>query len=381
MDYLVKEFEMTDGYSGFATEAIQKAIDACYAGGGGRVILESGIYLSQTIYLKSNVELHICADAKLQGSTNPEDYTDFTAPGFLHENAAEGNSKALICASGAENIAITGEGEINGVGPTFYNTDITSGQIFYGKPDIPRPRMVILYDCRNVRFENISLVDSPCWTVWLIACEQVDIRGIKIIGDQKMINNDGIDIDSCRHVTVSDCTLKTGDDCIILRAIQPVLERTAVCEDVTVTNCLLDSCCQGIRVGCPSDNIIRNCSFSNIKINGRNGINIDNPRRYLHNENNGSMDLHDIRFTDIEIISGGYPIRIYVEDGIRLKRLSDIHFKNVSVTAPLPVTLCGNTGTVVKDIIFDNLEFNISGSEEIVCHHCRGIIVNNVEIS
>ncbi|MCK4983545.1 MAG: hypothetical protein KAS17_11510, partial [Victivallaceae bacterium] len=92
-------------------------------------------------------------------------------------------------------------------------------------PEIPRPRMILFYECRNVKIEDTSFVDSPCWTIWLIACEQVNIHRVKVIGDQKIINNDGIDIDSCRNVTISDSFLKTGDDCIIIRAIQPVLEK------------------------------------------------------------------------------------------------------------------------------------------------------------
>ncbi|MBU8901534.1 MAG: hypothetical protein KOO69_02225 [Victivallales bacterium] len=382
MNYSLKEFGATGDGKTFDTSSIQKAIDTCASAGGGRVIVEPGTYLTKTIYLQSNVELHLVAGAKLQGSDNPDDYDDFTARGFKHENAAEGNTKCLICASFAENIAITGSGEINGAGASFYDTDIPDNQKFYGKPEIARPRMLMLYECRNVKIEDTSFIDSPCWTMWLIACEEVNIHRVKVLADQKMINNDGIDIDSCRNVTVSDSFLKTGDDSIIVRAIQPVLEKPAICERVTITNCVLDSCCQGIRVGCPSDNIIRNCTFSNLVIDGiGSGINIDNPKRYLKFDCNGLMDLHNIMFSNITINSGSYPIRIYVEDGIKLQRLSGITFSDIRITGEEPITLTGCVETAIEDIRFNNVQVETSNSSCIICNHCQGIKMNNVEFS
>ena len=382
MNYSVKEFGAVADGEIFDTSAIQKAVDTCSVAGGGSVLFEPGVYLTETIYLRSNVELHLTAGAKLQGSTDPDDYDDFTASGFKHESAAEGNTKCLICASGVENIAITGSGEINGAGPAFYDTDIPSGQSFYNKPDMPRPRMIIFYECQNVKMEDISFVDSPCWTLWLIACENVNIHRVKVLGDQKMINNDGIDIDSCRQVTLSDCFLKTSDDCIILRAIQPVLEKPAICERVTVTNCVLDSRCQAIRVGCPSDNIIRNCTFTNLVIDGSgNGINIDNPKRYLKPGCTGSMDLHDIMFSNITINSQNCPIRIDVEDGVTLQRLSGITFSNIRAKGVKPLTLTGCKETTIKDIRFNNVQIETTGNEAIICRFVQGIKMDNVELS
>ena len=364
------------------TVAIQAAIDECSKQGGGKVVVEPGIYLTSSLYLRDNVELHLCAGSKLQGSSNPDDYDDFRAQGFIHRYCPEKNSKFLIGAAGVNNIAITGTGEINGAGPDFYDTNIAPSAVFYAKPPLPRPRMIMFYDCRNVKFEDTSFIDSPCWTFWLIACEQVNIHRIKIIGDQKMINNDGIDIDSCRNVTMSDCLLKTGDDCLILRAIQKVLERPAICENVTITNCVLDSCCQGIRVGCPGDNIIRNCTFSNIVINGRGtGINIDNPKRYLPEGSSGSMDLQDIMFSNFTITSERWPIRIFVEEGVKLRNLSKITFSDFRAKSKMPCLILGNEDTIIEDICFNNMHIETNGEDAISCRHCRRIKMNNVELS
>ena len=382
MNYSVKEFGATGDGKTFDTASIQKTIDICSSEGGGKVVFDAGVYLTKTIYLRSNVELHVPTGAKIQGSTSPEDYDDFKADGFKHEFAGEGNTKCLICASGIENIAIIGSGEINGAGPAFYDTDIPAGQRFYNKPDIARPRMVLFYECRNVKMEDTSFVDSPCWTMWLIACENINIHRVKVLGDQKMINNDGIDIDSCQNVSISDSFLKTGDDCIIIRAIQAVLEKPAICERVTITNCILDSCCQGIRVGCPSDNIIRNCTFSNLVIDGTgNGINIDNPKRYLKPGCNGLMDLHDIMFSNITINSQNCPIRIYVEDGVELQRLSGITFSDIRAKGVLPVTLTACKETIIEDIRFNNVQVETKDTEGIICRFIQGIKMDNVELS
>lgn len=380
--YSVKAFGAIGNGIDKDTEAIQKAIDKCASDGGGRVIFERGVYLAGTLCLRSNVELHLMSGAKIQGSSNPNDYYDFTAPGFKHEMAAEGGSKCLICAYGEENVSITGSGEINGAGPTFYDTNSVLWERFYDKPKTPRPRMIIFYKCRNVKFEDTSFVDSPCWTFWLINCQYVNIHRIKVIGDQKMINNDGIDIDSCRYVTISDSFLKTGDDCLILRAVQEVQDDPAICEDVTVNNCVLDSCCQGIRVGCPGDNVIRNCAFSNLIINGAgNGINIDNPKRYLPKDCAGLLDVHNILFSNININCSGHPIRIFVEDGIKLRRLSGFSFSNFRIRSGLPCLITGCKETIINDIIFNDIKIETVGKEAIICRDCRGIKFNNVELA
>ncbi len=383
MNFNIKDFgAIGDGVTN-DTASIQAAIDACSEKGGGKVVFDAGTYLTGSLYMRDNVELYLCSAAKLQGSSNPADYDDFRAPGFLHENCAENSAKFLIGAIAARNVAITGSGEINGAGPEFYDTDIDPAvSRFYAKPPVPRPRMIMFYDCVNVKFEDASFIDSPCWTFWLIACENVNIHRVKVIGDQKMINNDGIDIDSCRNVTMSDCFIRTGDDCLILRAIQSVLERPAICENVTVTNCTFDSSCQGIRVGCPADNIIRNCTFSNIVISGfGTGINIDNPKRYFRDGSKTSLDLGNIMFSNFTIDSNMWPVRIYVEDGLKLVNISDLTFSDFRTTSKYPLMIQGCEDSIIEDISFNNMQVATDGDDAIVCRYCRRVKMNNVELS
>ncbi len=362
--------------------AIQQAINKCNENGGGKVIVPPGEYSISTLHMKSNVELHLMAGSKLQGGSAPDDYDSFKATGFKSELCPEKTAKVLISASYCENISITGPGEINGAGPAFYKTDIPENSRFYEKPLLQRPRMVMFFRCKNVKFEDSSYIDSPCWTLWLIACEYVNIHRIKVIGDQKMINNDGIDIDSCRHVAISDCFIKTGDDCFILRAIQHLQDEPAICEDVVMSNCTLDSICQGIRVGCPGDNIIRNCAFSNISFSGEGtGINVDNPKRYMPENSKTTMDLENITFSNFTIKSGRFPIRIYVEEGVKLRKIAGLSFSNFRIKSSEPCILTGSSETIIQDIRLSNIDMETGGDTAVVCRNCRGVKMNNVELT
>lgn len=334
---------------------IQDVIDTAFEAGGGRVVLEPGLFITGTLYMKTNVELHLKAGAVLKGHSSPDMYDDFCDPGF-DSCAPEKSRKCLLAAKYAKNIAVTGLGEINGSGPDFYDTNVPAGN-FFAKPPHPRPRMVQFYKCQNVRFQGVSFVDSPGWTFWLIECEDVIIHQIRVMGNQQMINNDGIDIDSCRHVTVSDSIFRTGDDCLILRAIPKLPKNNPACENITVSNCILDSRCQGIRIGCPSDEAIRNCTFSNIVFKGvGNGININNPVHYLRAGDQGRLHLSNINFENFVIESPHVPLWINVESGVKLRYIGKMSFTNFRIISPNPIRFDGCQETVIRDITLNNIQ-------------------------
>lgn len=363
------------------TTTIQKAIDQCGQQDGGKVVVPPGVFRVSTLYMKSGVELHLATGAKLQGGGSPDDYDDFEADGFNGEYSPEKANKVLIAASHCENVAITGCGEINIPGRAFYS-DIREDGKFYEKPSIPRPRMVMFFRCSGVRFEDASFIDSPNWTFWLIGCERVRIHGIRVIGDQMMINNDGIDLDSCRDVFLGDCLLKTGDDCLILRAIQTVQDKPAVCENVVVSDCVLDSACNGVRVGCPGDNVIRNCVFSNIVFNGEgNGVRMDNPKNYLRDNAETTLDLKNVSFSNFVINSGRRPICVSVEDGLKLKRISNLSFSNIRANGKMPCHIQGSRETVIEEVSLSDVHIKIEGANGLICENCRGVRMNNVVVN
>lgn len=362
------------------TGAIQAAIDACHESGGGCVICGPGRWLTGSIELKSNVELRLLPGCTLLGSPRVEDYVDFDAPGFRQEFSPEKNSKSLIRAIHAHNIAITGQGAVDGSGVAFYDTKNLTGP-FFGKPPTARPRLVMCYGCTDLRFEDSAYLDSPCWTFWLMKCERVTIRGLRVLGDQRMINNDGIDIDSCRDVTISDCLIRTADDCLILRAINQCFDEPAPCENISITNCVLDSWCQGVRIGCPGDGTIRNATFSNLVIHGRQGILFEFPKRYLRDGQQGSADVHDILFTNVSVESQGSPLKVAVEDGISLTRVSDLSFSDLRLRCGLPVMLKGSPETILRDIRLSNVAVDCAGDNAFDLRWCEGVKLDGVEVT
>lgn len=363
------------------TSSIQQAIDDCHRAGGGRVFCGPGEYRTGSLQLKSHVDLHLAIGCRLVGSTNLADYADFIAPGFHHELAPEQCTLSLIRAIEAEDFSITGPGEINGSGPAFYDTQTLKWGRFY-TPHSPRPRLLMAYQCRNFRIEDASFNDSPCWTFWLMQCQGVGIHRIKLRADQKMINNDGIDIDTCRDVTVSDSFFKTGDDCIVLRSIRYLYETELACENVTISNCVLDSWCQGIRVGCPGDGVIRNCAFNNLVITGPcNGILFNNPKHYLPAGCPSSADIRNILFANVVIDCSGAPIRMDVDEGLALVHLGGISFANFRIKSGAPIILRGSPETIIRDVSFSNVKLETSGEDAITCRHCQGVTFTNVELS
>ncbi len=360
------------------TEAIQNAIDACNRGGGGRVFCGPGTWITGSLELKSNVELFLSAGCKLLGSEDMDDYEELVADGFDHKRAPEKSAQALIRAVDAENIAITGPGITDGAGLAFYENVDKPGKL--RKPPTPRPRILMFYRCRGVRIIDTAFRDSPCWTIWLMMCRDVGMHRITITGNPRMRNVDGIDIDGCKDVNVSDCRIRTEDDCIVLRAIQKLYDEPAVCENVTVTGCTLESRCQAIRVGCPNDNTVRNCVLSNIVINNsKRGINFNNPNRYYSADAGQTADVHDILFDNIRMDCYGTPLAITVEDGIKLRRLSDISFSNMRITGTQPCEIIGCNETIPRNIRFSNVKFEISDEEPLRCRRCTGIKLDNVE--
>ena len=313
---------------------IQKAIDGRAAQGGGTVVVPPGVHNIGTIWLRSGVELHLEKGAVLNGSARQEDYDQF--PRKDCPITPEFSDKALICAANAEDIAITGEGVIDGNGPAFYDTSkfVRGTSPFWRVPDLPRPRLVQFANCRRIRLSGVTFRDAAAFTMYVRGCEDFTVGHVAVVGDRRITNNDGIHMDGCRRVRIGDSSVNTGDDCIVLRAIRTRTdpERPVVCEDVVVSNCTLSSACQAIRIGCPSDDTIRNVVFRDIDMTGsRNGIYFGNHLYCVREADEGFLDATDILFENFRGVLTGRPIQILVDDGIKLRRIDRVTFRNVDV--------------------------------------------------
>ena len=351
------------------TAAIQAKIDAAAAKGGGRVTVGKGVHPCRTLYLKSGVELHLEEGAVILGGTKPEDYDDAMPLDqvYTYSNAVPATitRKAFIFAQDAHGIAITGKGVIDNSGTAFFDHRT------WAKPThLLRPRTVIFLRCRDIRFEDTTFKDSPLWTMWLRFCENITVSRIRIEDEQRMINSDGIDFDGCRHVRVGDSYFKTGDDCVVLRAIRDERRRDVpvVTEDVVVSNCYFNTPCQGVRIGCPSDDTIRNAVFRNIEFHGTNAIGSQQPHRYLTMGDNGYLRTDNILFENWTIESGGHPLQLFVDNGIVLRDFGHMTFRNFTVKSKRPFMVRGNAASPVRDMHFENIKGSVAGKPFDIVH-------------
>lgn len=248
------------------TSAIQSLFDACSAAGGGEVRLQPGHYRSAALCLRSGVHLVLEAGAVLESDGSPQAY------GFKDGEVARAN---FLLAENAERIGISGPGIIRGCG----SADFKGKDPVRGKLD-PEPLFRIttlrLDGCSDVRIENLTIEQSDFWTIHLRLCERVWVRGTAILNNTNRMNSDGIGIDSCRFVHISDCHIVAGDDCITFKATQGFGQDEALfptsagsqevqppCEAVVVQNCTLETTCTAIKIGTETHGDIRDITVSN----------------------------------------------------------------------------------------------------------------------
>ena len=370
------------------TVVIQARIDAAAERGGGRVVVQKGVHRCGTIRLKSGVELHLEDGAVLQGGSKPEDYDEVIPEEMVYRYGDENTKptvtrKAFVIAEEADGVAITGNGEIRIDGPAFFDRSTSLWGYWWAKPPCPRPRAVVMYRCRNVRFEGVTFRDCPLWTMWLRLCDGITIDGITIDAEQKMINSDGIDFDGCRHVRVGNSRFKTGDDCLVLRAIRHKFnaDEPVVTEDVVVSNCVLNSFCQGVRIGCPSDDTIRDAVFRDITFTGLNGIVSKQPRVYLEKGCSGNLKTDGILFENWRIDCYGHPVEILVEPGIALRDFGHMTFRNIEVKAKKPFVVRGNELTPLKGVRFENVRGSVSSGKPFDTAFAPDLSLERVEVS
>jgi polygalacturonase len=376
------------------TKEITKAIEACNRYGGGEVKVPAGVFLSGTIKLLSNVTLHLSAGAVLKGSSDTSDYY------------VQGRRHGLIYAEDAENITITGFGEINGNGTCFHDSKIPhvskdfdtsftrQGAKFMnpalGFEDGPieykhRPGMMIVFSrCENISIKDVTIKDSPEWTIRISGCDNVVVSGIDIINNPLIPNNDGIHCPTSRNVRISDCYIATGDDGIIVTGFEDEIDvngakeklnnprkfqfgnHTGFAENVTVSNCVIQSRSAGIRIGY-GNNSIRNCTFQNLIItNSNRGIGIFSRDR-------GSIE--NINFSDIRIETRlhkghwwgkGEPVHVSAiaeNPGINPGKIRNISFQNVTMKSETGIVVYGDSTSTIEDLNFSTIKLQIVPSK------------------
>ena len=340
--------------------AIQAAIDVAHDNGGGTVLVPAGgTFLSGSIVLKSNVELHVERGATLQASGDWVDITERHTVSALSSGVVTGASEEsglFIAAYNASNIAVTGAGTIDGAGRHYVIEDL--GPIY--RMPVSRPFTLFFIDCTDVTLTDTLYKDGALWTVRLTGCESVLIHNIRIRGDMKLPNADGIDLDRCRDVRVSDCDIRCPDDAISLKTCEEFPD-SGPCENITVTNCVLETRSSALVIGVDAVAPIRNVVFDNCVIkNSHRGLSINLGQDALYENILFSNIIVETRVYDESWWGRGEPIYVSAFPWqTEIGRVRNVRFVNILARGESGVHVSADRPGLVDGLLFDNVRVEV----------------------
>jgi len=297
------------------TKAINQAIELCNAAGGGTVFVPKGIWVTGPIVLKNNVNLHLEKGALLQFSKNYDDYPIVLT---TWEGQDSYRCQAPIWGVDLENIAITGEGVLDGGGDVWRaikkekqtagqwasliksggvtdekqnnwypsekslkgNLIPNAGRILNGvKPtpeelasykDFLRPNMLSLTRCKNIIIEGVTFQNSPAWTMHPLLCEHISVKNVTVKNYWYAQNSDAIDLESCRNGVLEGCTFDTGDDGITIKSgrDEQGRKRGIPTENFIIKDCIVYHAHGGFVIGSEMSGGVRNMFISDCTFMG-----------------------------------------------------------------------------------------------------------------
>ena len=390
--------------------AINKAIEAANKAGGGRVVVPPGVFLTGAIRLLSNVNLHVSKGATLKFATNVKAYEPIVHTRW--EGMELMHLSPLIYAYEQTNIAVTGEGTLDGQGKSFFwkwhgnpryggdpdklsqraararlyefmDRNAPVEERIFGDGHWLRPQFIQPYKCKNVLIEGVRIVDSPMWEVHPVMCQNVTIRGVHI--ETHGPNNDGCDPESCKDVLIENCYFDTGDDCIAIKSGRNNDGRrlNTPTENIIIRNCVMKDGHGGITVGSEISGGVRNlfahdCKLDSadlwtalrVKNNASRGGKLEN--FYFRNITVGQVSraVVEIDFNYEEGAKGEHTplVRNYVVDGLTCS------------TGNRAVDLQGLDNAPIYDVSIRNASFGSVKNKSVV-KNVRGLKLDNVTVA
>jgi len=362
-DYNIVNYGAVNDTTKLSTAAVQKAIDACSAAGGGRVVVPTGNYKIGTIILKSNVHMHLEQGATLYGSTDLKDYLPMKTDYMSLRTQTE--TIQLIFADKATNVVIDGFGTIDGRGRSFK-------KLSWNDEGITRPHLLRFIQSSDITLRDITLKNSGCWMQHYLACDRVKIDGIKVF-NRNNYNNDALDLDGCHEVVVSNMLADSDDDAITLKSTSPRL-----CEDIRIADCVVSSHCNAIKLGTETNGGFRNINISGIVVKPSYdqkekffGQWIGSSAISLEIVDGGVME--NVNVSDITIEGTESPIFVRLgnrargyKEGVpvtKVGKINGIHLSNIQIrnAGSMGCSITGIPGHEVENVWLDNITIHHKG--------------------
>lgn len=341
-EFDVRRFGAVGDGRSLDSPAIQKAIDAAAAAGGGaRVLIPGGRkFLVGTLELRSDIDFHLADDAELVVSPNPEHY----------------RNRAMLIADGAVGLRISGTGNLNGRAREFMSGYDEAGE--WWVPKEFRPRMFSLNGCRDLEVRDLSFSDAPSWGLHMLGCENVLVDGLRIRNLLDVPNCDGIDPDHCRDVEIRNCDIVCGDDAIVIKATRQGMAYGPSAR-IWVHDCAIETQDSGLKIGTETTQTIEAVRFERCKITSScRGLTIQ-----LRDEG----DVRDVTFSDIEFVSRYHAdpwwgrgeaisfTAIPRTPETKVGKIENVLVRNVTGRAENSIRIEGTPASRVSGVTFDNV--------------------------
>ncbi|MEA3212715.1 MAG: hypothetical protein QOE70_5772 [Chthoniobacter sp.] len=370
------------------TEAIAKAVAACHAAGGGRVVVPEGIWFTGPIHLKSNVNLHLSEGATLRFSAESSKYLPVVLTRF--EGIECFNYSPLIYALDQENIAISGKGTLDGCAnwgtwwawndrqtgtPTWQEAareqlddqgrdSVPVEERVYGEGHFLRPNFIQWYRCKNVLVDGVTIINSPMWAIHPVLCTNVTVTGVTVrsLGT----NNDGCNPESCRDVLIENCCFATGTDCIAIKSGRYGLRTGVASENIVIRRCTMKDGHGGVSIGSEISGGARNVFVSDCEMDSPH---LDSAIRFKSNDARGGV-IENIHFRDVRIgrvAKAVLSVEFNYAKGLHKPGLRNVTIENVTSASSGSATIVtAFAGVVIEGVRFKDCTFHgVEGADRL----------------
>lgn len=411
-DFSILDYGAVGDGSFDCTEAIARAIAVCANAGGGRVVVPPGVYLSGAIHLKSNVNFYVSKNAVIKFSPNPKKYLPLVFTRW--EGVEVMNYSPLIYAFGQENIAVTGDGVLDGQGSTdnwwswkgkssnsgwkqgmphqkkgrdslfaLAEKGVPVAQRIFGEGFYLRPSFFQPYRSKNVLVSGVTFKNSPMWFLNPVLCTNVTISGVKVQGLGP--NNDGCDPESSKDVLIENCYFDTGDDCIAIKSGRNNDGRrvNVSSENIVIRNCRMKEGHGGVVIGSEISGSVRNVFVEDCTMDSPN---LDRALRFKTNSVRGGVieNFFARRISVGEVAEAIVLVDFNYEEGdagsftptVRNLFISDVTAKK----GKYGLLMKGYERSPITNVTLENCRFESMEKENVV-EHVKNLTLKNVIIN